>query len=201
MKLPQSYYENPDVVFLAKDLLGKLLYTHINGNITAGIIVETEAYFGVADKASHAYGGRQTKRTQTLYLPGGVAYVYLCYGMHYLFNVVSGPVNMPHAVLIRAIAPVDGLAIMENRRAMPVAKSAISAGPGALSKALGIDLSFNQKSLLGNEIWIEEPKVKVDTEAILAVPRVGVAYAKEHALLPLRFLIRGNKYVSKPNKF
>lgn len=200
MKLNSSYYQNQDVIFLAKDLLGKVLYTQISGQITAGIIVETEAYFGVKDKASHAFGGRRTNRTEIMYSEGGISYVYLCYGMHHLFNVVSSVKDDPHAILIRAIEPLVGKDIMEERRNMPHSKSAISSGPGSAAKALGIDKSFNAKDLNGPEIWIEDQSINYADDEISISPRVGVAYAQEHALLPLRFFVKGNKYVSKPNK-
>lgn len=200
MKLKEEYYLNEDVVSLAKDLLGKILYTKIDNEITAGIIVETEAYFGIKDKASHAYGGRRTNRTETMYGNGGIAYVYLCYGMHNLFNIVSSKENDPHAVLIRGIEPLIGIDIIEQRRNMPHTKGAISAGPGSAAKALGIDKTFNAKNLTGDEIWIEDHDIRYQDENIAATPRVGIAYAKEHALLPWRFFIKGNNYVSKPNK-
>ncbi|MDR6922635.1 DNA-3-methyladenine glycosylase [Chryseobacterium sp. 2987] len=200
MKLPLSYYANQDVLFLAQNLLGKVLFTEINGEITAGIIVETEAYFGTKDKASHAYGGRRTDRTETLYSPGGVSYVYLCYGIHHLFNVVTSVENDPHAVLIRAVEPLIGKEIMEFRRNIPAAKTAISSGPGSAAKALGIDKSFNKKDLDGNEIWIEDHGIIYHPDEIIADPRIGVAYAQEDALLPWRFFVKNNKYVSKPNK-
>ena len=199
-KIPFSYYLNSDVIFLAKDLLGKVLCTQIDGEITTGIIVETEAYFGIQDKASHAYGGRRTDRTETLYSQGGVSYVYLCYGIHHLFNIVSSVEGEPHAVLIRAIEPLTGKDIMETRRNIPASKSAISAGPGSAAKALGIDRSFNKKDLGGEEIWLEDHGIRYTEDQIAASPRVGVAYAQEDALLPWRFFIKGNKYVSKPNK-
>lgn len=200
MKLPFSYYLNQDVIFLAKDLLGKVLFTQIDGETTAGIIVETEAYFGVQDKASHAYGGRRTNRTETLYTQGGVSYVYLCYGIHHLFNIVSSVAGEPHAVLVRAIEPLTGKDIMERRRNMPATRAAISSGPGSAAKALGIDSSFNKKELTGEEIWIENHGIQYPASEIVAVPRVGVAYAQEDALLPWRFFVKDNKYVSKPNK-
>lgn len=199
MKLPLSYYANQDVLFLAQDLLGKILFTEINGKKTAGIIVETEAYSGVYDKASHAYGGRRTNRTETLYDHGGIAYVYLCYGIHHLFNIVSSVKDEPHAVLIRAVEPLIGKEIMEDRRKMQVSKAAISSGPGSLAKALGIDKSFNKKDLTGNEIWIEDQGIIYNPDEVIASPRIGVAYAQEDALLPWRFFVKGNKYVSKPN--
>lgn len=200
MKLSLSYYLNQDVIFLAKDLLGKVLFTQKNGQVTAGIIVETEAYFGEIDKASHAYGGRRTNRTEIMYSEGGVSYVYLCYGIHHLFNVVTSVKGEPHAVLIRAIEPLIGKEIMEVRRNMPVSKGAISSGPGSAAKALGIDNTFNQKDLGGEEIWIEDHGIRYAENDIAATPRVGVAYAQEDAFLPWRFFIKGNKYVSKPNK-
>lgn len=200
MKLPRSYYSNPDVLFLAQDLLGKVLFTEIDGETTAGIIVETEAYFGVKDKASHAYGGRRTDRTETLYSHGGVSYVYLCYGIHHLFNVVTSVEDEPHAVLVRAVEPLIGKEIMELRRNMPATKPSISAGPGSAAKALGIDRSFNRKKLTENEIWIEDHGIVYQPDEIIAGPRIGVAYAEEDALLPWRFFVKGNKYVSKPNK-
>jgi DNA-3-methyladenine glycosylase len=199
-KLEFSYYLNQDVIFLAKDLLGKVLFTQIDGEITAGIIVETEAYFGVQDKASHAYGGRRTNRTETLYNQGGISYVYLCYGIHNLFNIVSSVEGEPHAVLIRAIEPLVGIDIIEARRNMPATKVAISSGPGSAAKALGIDRSFNEKDLTGEEIWVEDHGIRYPDDEIVALPRVGVAYAQEDALLPWRFFVKGNKYVSKPNK-
>lgn len=200
MKLEFSYYLNQDVIFLAKDLLGKVLFTNIEGEITAGIIVETEAYHGIQDKASHAYGGRRTNRTETLYSQGGISYVYLCYGIHNLFNIVSSVKGEPHAVLIRGIEPLIGKDIMEIRRNMAATKAAISSGPGSAAKALGIDRSFNKKDLTGEEIWIEDHGIQYTTDQIAATPRVGVAYAQEDALLPWRFFVKGNKYVSKPNK-
>jgi DNA-3-methyladenine glycosylase len=200
LKLPLSYYLNQDVIFLAKDLLGKVLFTQIEGQITAGIIVETEAYFGEIDKASHAYGGRRTNRTEIMYSEGGVSYVYLCYGIHHLFNVVTSVKNEPHAVLIRAIEPLTGTEIMESRRNMPITKSAISSGPGSAAKALGINNTFNQKDLGGEEIWVEDHGIRYAENDIVATSRVGVAYAQEDAFLPWRFFVKGNKYVSKPNK-
>lgn len=200
MKLPFSYYQNQDVLFLAKDLLGKVLFTKINEEVTAGVIVETEAYFGVLDKASHAYGGRRTDRTEPMYSQGGISYVYLCYGIHHLFNIVSSVKDEPHAVLIRAVEPMIGKEIMEKRRNMPSSKAAISSGPGSVAKALGIDRAFNKKDLTGEEIWIEDHGTRYTPEEIASTPRVGVAYAGEDAFLPWRFFIKGNKYISKPNK-
>ncbi|WP_316766889.1 DNA-3-methyladenine glycosylase [Pedobacter frigiditerrae] len=198
-KLPYSFYQQEDVTSLAVQLLGKQLFTLIDGQLTGGTIVETEAYNGIIDKASHAYNGRFTPRTATMYEAGGISYVYLCYGIHHLFNVVTNTKNNPHAVLIRGIEPTEGLSIMLERRNMQSIAPRITAGPGALAKALGIDKNLNAKDLLGDEIWIEDNGIHFKPEDIIASPRVGVDYAEEHALLPSRFYIKGNKYVSKPN--
>jgi DNA-3-methyladenine glycosylase len=197
-KLPPSFYQQEDVVSLAKQLLGKLLFTYVDGKLTGGIITETEAYDGVADKACHAYGGRNTNRTATMFLNGGVTYVYLCYGIHHLLNVVSGTEGNPQAILIRAIEPTVGLEVMLERRKKEKVPPRITAGPGALAQALGIDRQLNAKDLSADEIWIEDAK-NYEDEKIVATTRIGVAYAQEHALWPFRFYIKGNKYVSKPN--
>jgi len=198
-KLPYSFYQQDAVNQLAMQLLGKRLCTLINGELTTGIIVETEAYNGVEDKASHAYGGRFTDRTKVMYEEGGMSYVYLCYGIHHLFNVVTAPKGTPHAVLIRGLEPVTGLEVMLRRRNMPALKPNLTAGPGALAKAMGIDKSLNAKDLCGDEIWIEDTALVIKPEDVVAVPRVGVDYAGDHALLPWRYYIKGNKFVSKPN--
>lgn len=197
-KLPFSFYQNDDVNALALQLLGKRLFTRLNGVVTGGIIVETEAYKGIEDKASHAYGGRFTDRTKVMYENGGLSYVYLCYGIHHLFNVVTGPEKTPHAVLIRGLEPLTGLELMMERRGMSVLKPNITAGPGALSKALGIDRLLNAKDLSGEEIWIEDALPGWKLGEVVAGPRIGVDYAADHALLPWRYYLKGNKYVSKP---
>lgn len=198
-KLSYSFYEQKDVVSIAVQLLGKQLFTLIEGKLVGGTIVETEAYNGVIDKASHAYGGRFTPRTSIMYEAGGVSYVYLCYGIHHLFNVVTGIKGSPHAVLIRGLEPIVGIDTMLMRRKMPTLASRITVGPGALAQALGIDRKLNAKDLLGEEIWIEDNGISYKKEQITSSPRVGVAYAEDDALLPYRFYIKGNKYVSKPN--
>jgi len=199
-KIPKDFYQNINVTEIAVQLLGKQLFTNINGELTGGIIVETEAYNGITDKASHAYGGRFTERTKTMYKEGGVSYVYLCYGIHYLFNVVTGPLNCPQAVLIRAIEPLVGLDIMLERRNMTTFKPAVCSGPGALSKALGITKSLNDKDLRGNEIWIEDVDCSVYSQKVQTAKRIGVDYAQEDALLPWRFYVEGNKFVSRISK-
>lgn len=199
-KLEASYYQNPDVEFLARNLLGKILFTQKDGEITAGIIVETEAYLGIEDQASHAFGGRRTTRTEPMYRQGGIAYVYLCYGIHHLFNIVVSGEDEPSCVLVRAVEPFAGQETIEARRQMPVSKITITSGPASTAKALGIDLAFNLKDLTGDEIWIEDAGVRYRPDEIAAVTRIGVAYAREDAVLPLRFYIKNNRYVSKPQR-
>ena len=133
-----------------------------------------------------------------MYAAGGLSYVYLCYGIHHLFNVVTGIEDTPHAVLIRGLAPTVGLDVMLRRRNMPVLKPNLTAGPGALAKALGIDRNLNAKDLSGDEIWIEDNGVSFNADQIVSAPRIGVAYADDHALLPWRFYVKGNEFVSKP---
>ncbi|QEM10325.1 DNA-3-methyladenine glycosylase [Mucilaginibacter rubeus] len=200
MKLPESYYLGDDVVSISKDLLGKYLFTCIDGVTTGGYIVETEAYNGVVDKASHAFGNRLTPRTKTMFMQGGIAYVYLCYGIHEMFNIVTSVEGRPQAILIRAIQPTDGIEAMQARRNMSVLKPNITAGPGSVAKALGISRNINAFSLQGDTIWIEDRGLHFPDEQIKAGPRIGVAYAAEDALLPYRFYVKGNVYVSKPNK-
>ncbi|MBS7563300.1 DNA-3-methyladenine glycosylase [Mucilaginibacter sp. Bleaf8] len=200
MKLPEEYYLNSNVVEVSRDLLGKYLFTRINGVVTGGYIVETEAYNGVIDKASHAYGNRRTTRTETMYHQGGIAYVYLCYGIHEMLNIVTSVDGQPHAVLIRAINPTVGIDEMLYRRNMAVVKPNITAGPGSVGKAMGITRKLNGISLQSDELWIEDLGLTFADDAIAAVPRIGVAYAKEDALLPYRFYVKGNVYVSKPNR-
>jgi DNA-3-methyladenine glycosylase len=186
MILPTDYFLNPDVVFLAKDLIGKTFYSHINGIITAGIITETEAYAGVIDKASHAYGGRRTNRTETMYSVGGVSYVYLCYGIHRLFNIVTNTDGIPHAILIRAIYPTVGIDEIVKRRGLKFFNK-LCVGPGKVSQALGIELIHNNLSITGNTIWLQDDGVRVKKSDIQTGPRIGVDYAGEDAKLPYRF--------------
>lgn len=198
-KLPYSFYQNENVLQLARELLGKQLFTFKDGELTGGTIVETEAYHGVTDRASHAYGGRFTNRTQTMYESGGISYVYLCYGVHSLFNVVTADKGIPHAVLVRGIEPVTGIDIMLERRKMSKLKPNLTAGPGALSQALAIDRSLNGIDLNGDELWIADHGISFPDDQIISGPRIGVDYAGDDALLPWRFYVKGNLYVSKPH--
>lgn len=188
-KLTKSYYLNADVAFLAKDLLGKMLVTNINGQLTGGIITETEAYLGSADKASHAYNNRKTARTQTMFQEGGIAYVYLCYGLHHLLNIVTSAINNPNTILIRSIHPISGIDIMEQRRNKKILDKNFSTGPGSVSKALGVTTSLNAKSLDSDEIWVEDINFTLPESFIETSKRIGIEYAQEHAELLLRFRI------------
>ena len=200
MKLPESYYHNTDVVALSKDLIGKYLFTCIDGVVTGGYIVETEAYNGAVDKASHAYGNKKTKRTEVMFRQGGIIYVYLCYGIHEMLNIVTSSDGHAQAILVRAINPTDGIDIMLRRRNMLALKPNITMGPGSVAKALGISRKINAFSLQSGTIWIEDRGLILPDEGIAAVPRIGVSYAAEDALLAYRFFVKGNPYVSKPNK-
>lgn len=195
-KLPRSFYQKPDVVQIAKDLLGKILVTQIEGILTAGKIVETEAYCGRGDKACHA-NGKRTPRTEIMYAEGGRAYVYLCYGIHHLFNIVTNVEGQADAVLIRALEPIQGLDAMKERRNFTNAK--LTSGPGMLSQAMGIKVNMTGLDLCENEIWVVQ-NIKEEAFGILADTRIGVEYAEEDALKPWRFVIAGNKFVSKPVK-
>ncbi|MGM0613281.1 MAG: DNA-3-methyladenine glycosylase [Bacteroidota bacterium] len=186
MRIPQAYYQQPSVLEIAKDLIGKKLFSNMGGELTSGIITETEAYAGITDRGSHAYGGRRTKRTETMYLPGGHAYVYLCYGIHALFNVVTGPADDPLAVLIRAVKPADGIEIIQTRRKSKGKN--LTNGPGKLTQALGITTEINGISLTDNQIWMEE-YMKIPEEQIQSGPRIGIDYAGADAYLPYRFWI------------
>lgn len=188
-KLPLHFYERTDVVLVARELIGKVLCTNVNNIVTKGIITETEAYAGVVDKASHAHGGRRTDRTEIMFGKPGISYVYLCYGVHSLFNVVTNRENVPHAVLIRGIFPLEGIETMVSRRGTKEPMNKIADGPGKVCKALGIGFrQHNNLNLLGDEIWIEDHGIPVNPSEVSIGPRIGVAYAEEDALLPYRFL-------------
>jgi len=195
--IQESYYCNEDVVFLAKDLLGKLITLKNADGFVSAIITETEAYAGVTDKASHAYGGRRTPRNEVMYGSGGMAYVFLCYGIHYLFNVVTGPKNTPHAVLIRGVIPLEGIDLMLARRKLNSIDNRGFNGPGKVTSALGINLSHNGASLTGSAIQIKEIGVAVTTSQIKVSKRIGVNYAEEDALLPYRFELLDKMIVKK----
>lgn len=199
--LSESFYHREDVVQIARDLLGKKLVTRDKeGNVTAGMITETEAYKAPEDKASHAHNFKRTPRTETMYLPGGHSYVYLIYGIHHLFNVVTGPEDLPHAVLIRAVEPVSGENLMLMRRNHKMITPKLTAGPGRLSQALSLDKEMNANSL--KEIPKENPSVWIEHfkdfsfDDIVAAPRVGIDYAEEYVDKPWRFFLKDCDFVS-----
>ena len=205
-KLPLSFYHRTNVIQIAKELLGKILVTKWNGpdgyrNETSGRIVEVEAYNGVVDKASHAAGGRRTNRNEVMYGEGGVSYVYLCYGIHHLFNVVTNRSGTPHAVLIRALEPMKGIDVMLERTGKKKLDYTLTKGPGNVSKALDISFKLHTGlSLLSKELFIAEDDFKLSKKDIVASPRIGVDYAGADALLPYRFFIKGNPFVSGKTK-
>ncbi|HVZ25258.1 MAG TPA: DNA-3-methyladenine glycosylase [Sediminibacterium sp.] len=194
--LPESFYQRGNTNLIARQLLGKLLVTNLGGMRCAVRIVETEAYHGITDRASHAWNGRHTNRTAVMYQPGGLAYVYLCYGIHALFNVVTHTAGMPHAILLRAAEPVEGMAAMTRRTGKQANLPALTSGPGNLSKAMGIDTRHTGLSLQGNTIWLADDGFRLSSRRIAATPRIGVDYAGKDALLPYRFIIRDHPYLS-----
>ncbi|RLD22964.1 MAG: DNA-3-methyladenine glycosylase [Bacteroidetes bacterium] len=195
-KLPISAYKGADVVEIAINLLGKQLWTNFDNSLTGGLIVEVEAYCGATDQACHAYPDKLTPRTKTMYQAGGVAYVYLVYGMHHLFNIVTNVEGRADAVLIRAIEPTHGEETMKLRRQQIDSNKLLTGGPARLSQAMGISVADNNTDLQSDNIWLTEGK-QFSKEEIIRSTRIGVEYAGEDALLPWRFHIKGNKYVSK----
>ena len=189
MKLESDFYLRTDVFQIAKELLGKVLFTKVRNELTAGIITETEAYDGIIDKASHAFGGRRTKRNEIMYANGGTGYVYKCYGIHDLFNVVTNEAEIPHAVLIRAVYPLAGLRTILKRRNMVAFTKNTSGGPGTVSKALGISIIHNGISLSGKSIWIEDCKLDIPESVIKISKRIGVEGAGEAAHYPYRYYL------------
>ena len=195
-KLPREFYTRSDVLEVARDLLGKkLVVPNRNGTRVAGIIVETEAYRGPEDRASHAYGGRRTNRTETMYGPGGTAYVYFVYGMYNQFNVVTNVENVPHAILVRALEPVEGIEVMRERRHGQPDRN-LTNGPGKLCIAMGIDRKLDRADLLGNDVWVEGGE-KIPPRRIASGPRIGIDYAQEWIDKPWRFWVKDNSFVSR----
>ena len=195
-KLPREFYTRSDVLEIARDLLGKkLVVPNRNGSRVAGIIVETEAYRGPEDRASHAFNGRRTNRTETMYTVGGTAYVYFVYGMYNQFNVVTNVEGIPHAILVRAVEPSEGLDIMRRRR-RGRSEYELTSGPGRLCLAMGIDRKLDKADLLGDRVWIEEA-ASISPRQIARGPRVGIDYAEEWITKPWRFWVRDNPFVSR----
>jgi DNA-3-methyladenine glycosylase len=199
-KVPLSFYERKDVVKIARELLGKIVVTHFDGQITSGKIVETEAYVGLTDKASHSFAGKRTSRNEHMYSAAGTAYIYICYGMHQMLNVVTNEKEIPDAVLIRAIEPIKGIEIMQQRTGKKANDKTITRGPGNVGKALGIFKHHSGLFLLDEEIYLLDDGKKIPAEAIGVSKRIGVESAGADALRPYRFYLKGNPYVSGKNK-
>lgn len=197
--LPAEFYQRDDVLTIAKELLGKVLITEFGGEYTSGIITEVEAYMAPDDKASHAYNHKRTPRTEIMFLEGGHAYVYLCYGLHHLFNVVTGFKDMAHAVLVRAIEPLDNPEEMLRRRNLTKMQPRVTCGPGALAQALGIKRHHSGLNMLkyNSPIRIEDRQLYFTEEQIVCTTRIGVDYAMEWALKPWRFYVKDSKWISK----
>lgn len=195
-KISSEFYQRDDVLCISRELLGKILVTKWGKIETSGRIVECEAYAGVRDRASHAFGGRRTARNEIMYAEGGNAYVYLCYGIHHLFNIVTHSTEIPHAILIRALEPVNGIKEMLKRTGKEKADYTLTRGPGNVSKALGIHTRHSGQSLQGNKLYLADDGFVWSKKEIGISPRIGVDYAGPHALLPYRFYIKGNPFVS-----
>lgn len=198
-KLALSFYNRKDVVKIARDLLGKIVVTNFDGKITSGKIVETEAYVGIIDKASHAFSGKRTARNEHMYASAGTAYVYICYGMHQMLNIVTNQKEIPDAVLIRSIEPVNGIEIMMERTGKKISDKTITRGPGNVGKSLGIYKHHSGLNLLDEEIYLLDKEEIIPDEQIGVSKRIGVESAGADALLPYRFFVKGNKYVSGKN--
>ena len=195
LTLSQSYFQHRDVVYLAKDLIGKKITTCIDGKTTSGIITETEAYAGRGDKACHAHLGRFTERTKVMYKPGGIAYVYLCYGIHHLFNIVTNTRRNADAILIRAVEPLEGIDTMRKRRGKEKLDKTLTSGPGNFTKAFGISKTHNEMSVISKELNIEHISYK--PKSLVETKRIGIDYADEDVDLPWRFYDNLSKFVSK----
>jgi DNA-3-methyladenine glycosylase len=196
-KLPREFYTRNNALVIARQLLGcTLVVPAADGARISGRIVETEAYMGPEDKAAHSYNNRRTPRTETMFGRGGTAYVYFIYGMYYQFNAVTNRENVPHAILLRALEPLEGIERMRERR--PVKRDRdLTSGPGKLCQALGLDRSFNNEDLLGRRVWIEAAEKKVAPREIMSGARIGIDYAAEYKDKPWRFWIKDNPYVSR----
>ena len=195
-KLSPAYFKQKDVVSIAENLLGKIIVTKTEGLTTSARITETEAYVAHIDKASHAYNGRRTNRNEHMYSAGGTVYVYICYGMHTMLNVVTNDKDVPDAILIRAVEPMEGVEIMLKRTGKKIFDNTLTKGPGNLAKALGITKQHSGTLFGATEITIYDDGYILSPEAIGCSKRIGVDSAGPDALLPYRFYIRGNRFVS-----
>ena len=200
-KLTIDFYNRDNVIEIARELLGKIVTTNFAGEITSGRIVETEAYKAFTDKASHAFGGRRTIRNEHMYAPAATVYIYVCYGLHQMLNIVTNRENIPDAILVRAIEPLEGIDVMLQRTGKKIGDNTLTRGPGNVGKALGIHKIYSGTDLTGETIFLAEDNYRLVEEEVGESHRIGVNYAGEDALLPYRFFIKANPYVSgKPNK-
>jgi DNA-3-methyladenine glycosylase len=199
-KIPLLFYTRKDVVLIAKELIGKIIVTNFDGIITSGRIVETEAYIGITDKASHSYNKKRTARNEHMYAPAATAYVYICYGLHQMLNIVTNAKDVPDAILIRAIEPLLGIDTMQKRTGKKILDKTLTRGPGNVGKALGIFKYHSGLNLLDEEIYLLNDGFKIPKDKIGISKRIGVESAGADALLPYRFYLKGNKYVSGNNK-
>ena len=195
-KLPYSFYDRDDVIGIARELLGKVILTNINGKKTSGRIVETEAYVAFIDKASHSYKGKKTARNEHMYSAPGTAYIYICYGLHQMMNVVTNKEGIPDAILIRAIEPLSGVQLMQQRTGKATIDYTITRGPGNVGKALGISKNHSGFLLLDDTIYIYDDGFSLNGLEVGTSKRIGVESAGKDGLLPYRFYVKGNKYVS-----
>lgn len=200
-KLPIQFYGREDVVIIAEELLGKIIVTDFNGLFTSGRIVETEAYIGLTDRASHSFGGRRTSRNEHMYAAAGTAYVYICYGMHHLFNLVTNKESIPDVVLIRALEPMEGIAAMLQRTGKIRSDNSLTKGPGNVSRALGISKNNSGVNLMGRGIYLADDGFRIPLGSIGISRRIGVENSGDAAGKPYRFYVKGNPFVSSyPNK-
>jgi len=195
-KIPLRFFRRTDPVCIARELIGTVVISRKQGIRTAGRVVETEAYCHQNDRACHAYAGRITRRNRVMYENGGCAYLYLCYGIHHLFNVVTNGRGKADAVLIRALEPLEGLQEMQRRRGMKTVSFRLTAGPGSLSQALGLTVEDSGRQLNTPELYFRYGEDSVPGEAIQASPRVGIGYAGPDARLPWRFRLIGSAWTS-----
>ena len=199
MKLTTDFYQREDTLQIARDLLGKSVFSSIDGELCGGIIIETEAYMGPDDRGSHTFNNLRTPRNEMMFSAGGVVYMYICYGIHNMLNIVTGSSNTPHAILIRAIEPNLNLEVMRDRRNISNDDIRLCKGPGALCKALGLNKTHNGTDLQSDIIWVEDKNFRYSDSQIKATPRVGMNFEGEYKSIPWRFYAKGNKYVSRPN--
>ncbi|MCR4858786.1 MAG: DNA-3-methyladenine glycosylase [Bacteroidales bacterium] len=189
IRLQKSYFLGNDVESIARSLLGKYLFTKKEGQLAGGILTEVEAYKGIGDRASHAYGGRRTRRNEMMYQEGGVVYMFLCYGMHSMLNFVTNAEDVPDAILVRGLLPTHGEELMLQRTGKLRGGASLTDGPGKVCKALGLTVADNGVSLDGDTVWLEDRDLSVPDDKVEITPRIGVDYAGEDAKRLYRFYL------------